>query len=112
MREVDFTRPCLASSIPERCAALTRHLNARLLDFGPGGPEVLLCDQASGLIQVRFPNRSPNRVAAALSTEYHIQTIPTSNYLELYLNETIPFEDLDYVWGCLFQLLCEEEESL
>ena len=111
MRTVDFTRRCPASD-PERRAALTRHLNARLLDFDPGGPEVLLCDQESGLIRVHFPNRAPHRAAAALSAEYHIQTTPTSDYLELYLNETIQFEDLDYVWGCLVQLLSVEEELL
>ena len=112
MRAVDFTRLCPAPSDPERRAALTRHLNARLLDFAPGGPEVLLCDPESGLLRVRLPNRSPHQAAAALSAEYHIQTIPASDYIELYLNETIPFEDLDYVWGCLFQLLSEQEESL
>lgn len=112
MRAVDLTRRCPVPSDPERRAALTRHLNARLLDFDPGGPEVLLCDPESGLIRFRFPNHSPQWAAAALSAEYHIQTIPTSEYIELYLNETIPFEDLDYVWGCLFQLLSEKEELL
>ena len=112
MRIVDFTRPCPTPSNPERRAALTRHLNARLLDFDPGGPEVLLCDPESGLIRFCLPDLSAHRASAALSMNYQIQTIPASDYIELYLNETIPFEDLDYVWGCLFQLLAEKEELL
>lgn len=112
MRTVDFTRLCPASSDPERRAALTRHLNARLLDFDPGGPEVLLCDPESGLLRFCLPDLSPYRASAALSTNYQIQTIPAFDYIELYLNESIQFEDLDYVWGCLFQLLAEKEEFL
>lgn len=112
MRTVDFTRPCPTPSDPERRAALTRHLNARLLDLDPGGPEVLLCDPDSGLIHFCLPDLSPHRAAAALSTKYQIHTIPMFDHIELYLNESIPFEDLDHVWGCLLQLLAEKEEFL
>ena len=88
-----------------RLAALTRHLNARLLDFEPGGPEVLSCDQSTGQIRVRFPNHSPQAVAHALGRRFGVEIRAEEQYALFYLNEMIQFEDLDYVWGCLFEIL-------
>ena len=38
MRHIQLNRPAAAPS--PRLARLTGHLQARLLDFGPGGPEI------------------------------------------------------------------------
>lgn len=103
MRSVNLSSP--ANTASPRLAALTRHLNARLLDFDPGGPEVISCDQSSGQTQVRFPNRSPQAVAQALASRFGVEIRAEEQYALFYLNEMIQFEDLDYVWGCLFEIL-------
>ena len=38
MRQIDLTHPNRVPGSEARVARLTRHLRARLLDFGPGGP--------------------------------------------------------------------------
>ena len=48
MRQIDLTHSNRAPGSEARVARLTRHLRARLLDFGPGGPEVLSADEAAG----------------------------------------------------------------
>ena len=44
MRQVDLTKAAGDSRDPARVARLTRHLKARLEDFGPGGPQVVSAD--------------------------------------------------------------------
>ena len=55
MRYVDLKTPRPAAGQEALVARLVRHLEARLKDFGPGGPEVLQADQESGLVAARFP---------------------------------------------------------
>ena len=105
MRSVILSVPTPQGSTSPRLAALTRHLKARLLDFDPGGPEVLSCDESTGQIQVRFPNPTPQTVAQALQERFGVEICEEKQYALFYLNETLPFEDLDYVWGCLFEIL-------
>lgn len=105
MRSVILSVPTPQGSASPRLAALTRHLKARLLDFDPGGPEVLSCDESTGQIQVRFPNHTPQTVAQALQERFGVEICAESQYALFYLNKTLPFEDLDYVWGCLFEIL-------
>ena len=50
MRQIDLTHSNRAPGSEARVARLTRHLRARLLDFGPGGPEVLSADEAAGTV--------------------------------------------------------------
>ena len=47
MRQIDLTHPNRVPGSEARVARLTRHLRARLLDFGPGGPEGLSADEAA-----------------------------------------------------------------
>ena len=47
MRRVDLARPGAPSGDRARVARLTRHLKARLEDFGPGGPRVTGVDRKS-----------------------------------------------------------------
>ena len=50
---MDLTRNIVPTSAQApRVARLTRHLKARLEDFGPGGPEVVQADQALSLIHI------------------------------------------------------------
>lgn len=104
MRTLDLTQADRQILDPSRLAALTRHLHARLLDFGPDGPEVLNWDQTSGVIQVTFPGHDIQSVSAQLKA-CGVQITPNPDYALLYLDETIPFEHLDYLWGCLFDIL-------
>ena len=48
MREIDLRHTYSAAGKEALRARQVRHLEARLRDFGPDGPEVLEADQASG----------------------------------------------------------------
>ena len=54
---MDLARPGAPSGDRARVARLTRHLKARLEDFGPGGPQVTGVDEASGTVTARFPGQ-------------------------------------------------------
>ena len=105
MRIVDCTAPRPAQGQEERLARLTRHLEARLRDFGPGGPEVLETDQQAGFVAARFPGHSTGEVVERLARECGVSAAPEGDRAVFYLHPGIPFEDLDYLWGCLFGLL-------
>lgn len=102
MRTVDLSLP--AREHTSRTARLTRHLEARLLDFGPGGPEVLAASPEQGRITVRFPGHDTAEVLAGLE-EKGILACSGEGCAVFHLNGRVAFEDLDYVWGCLFELL-------
>lgn len=84
---------------------LTRHLTARLEDFGPGGPKVLDSNQQTGVIVAIFPGHDTEAVLSRLSAEYGVAVEQEGDRAIFCLNPEIPFEDLDYVWGCLFNIL-------
>lgn len=66
MRQIDLTHSNRAPGSEARVARLTRHLRARLLDFGPGGPEVLSADEAAGTVRARFPGHDTAQVLERL----------------------------------------------
>ena len=66
MRTVDLTQAACAAQDPARTARLTRHLKARLEDFGPGGPEVVDADQGAGTVTARFPGHDTAQVLREL----------------------------------------------
>lgn len=103
MNALHLDRPAAAPS--PRLARLTRHLTARLLDFDPGGPQVVRCDQEHGLVSARFPGRAPGQVAEALRT-FGIYAALEGDTALFCLDPALSFESLDYVWGCLFEILC------
>ncbi len=105
MRTVNFTLPSSPDGQASRIARLTRHLEARLNDFGPGGPEVLRADQAHGFVSVRFPGHDPNSVLTQLNAKHGVSAALEGGHVVFYLSPAISFEDLDYTWGCLFELL-------
>ena len=102
MRTVDLSLP--AREHTSRTARLTRHLEARLLDFGPGGPEVLAASPEQGRITVRFPGHDTAEVLDGLKAKGILACSAEKNAV-FYLADNVSFEDLDYVWGCLFELL-------
>lgn len=102
MNTLHLDRPASAPS--PRLARLTRHLTARLLDFDPGGPQVVRCDQERGLVSARFPGRDPGQVLEALRALGVHGTLEGDTAL-FCLDPSLPFESLDYVWGCLFEIL-------
>ena len=55
MRQIDLTIWNADTPDPARTARLTRHLKARLEDFGPGGPQVVSADEETGAVTARFP---------------------------------------------------------
>ena len=77
MRIVDLSRPAPSAGDPARLARLTRHLEARLNDFGPAGPEVRSANQETGLVLAFFPGRSPGALADILARRFGIASIPT-----------------------------------
>ena len=104
MRAVDLSRPLPGSTDPARLARLTRHLAARLQDFGPGGPEVRFVDQEKGLIRAAFPGHSTEEVAEILAQGHRILVGTEGECALFQLSSRISFEELDYVWGCLYQI--------
>lgn len=105
MRTVNFTLPLPAEEQTSRIARQVRHLAARLNDFGSGGPEVLKADPVCGFVSARFPGRDPESVLNQLSTRHGISAVREGDHAVFHLSPAISFEDLDYTWGCLFELL-------
>ena len=105
MRIVDCTIRRPAPEQEERVARLTRHLEARLRDFGPGGPEVLETDQQTGFVAARFPGHPTGDVLERLARECGVSAAQEGDRAVFYLSPSVQFEDLDYIWGCLFDLL-------
>lgn len=105
MRTLDLKTAGFLPDQESRTARLVRHLDARLRDFGPGGPEVLEADQAAGTVTARFPGHDTARVLARLEEEYGVSAGLENGSAVFRLSPDTRFEDLDYVWGCLFELL-------
>ena len=105
MRQVDLTRTAPPDLDPARTARLTRHLRARLEDFGPGGPEVTAADQSAGVVLARFPGRETSSVLRRLEAECGVRAAECGGLARFSLHPGLAFEDLDYVWGCLFSIL-------
>ena len=104
MRNVDLHQRFIGAGDRARIARLTRHLEGRLLDFGPGGPEVLECDQEKGCVCVRFPGREGSGILTDLRG-HGILAEQEDGQIRFWLHPAVQFEDLDYVWGCLFEIL-------
>lgn len=107
MRAVDLSRAAPRPGDPRRLARLTRHLAARLRDFAPGGPQVCSVDEEGGLVRASLPGLTPRAAADTLARRFGILVRPEKDCVAFQLSPELPFEDLDYVWGCLFQLLEE-----
>ena len=86
-----------------RLARLTRHLSARLQDLGPDGPVVHM-DSALGLVTARFPGRDAGQLQEALERS-GIRAVLVGEQFQFWLGPEDRFEDLDFLWGCLFQLM-------
>ena len=95
--------PCPPDLRP-RLARLTRHLQARLLDFGPGGPQVLSADQEQGRVEACFPGQAPTAVLSALQ-EIGVFALLEGDHVVFLLPPDTRFEDLDYLWGSLYSIL-------
>lgn len=105
MRTILLNCPAGQPADPARLARLTRHLRARLLDFGPGGPEVLSADEGTGVVAARFPGREAGQVLERLEREYGIRAALEGDKAVFYLRSDARFEDLDRVWGGLADIL-------
>ena len=105
MRQVDLKHPRPAAGAEEQLARPTRHLDARLHDLDVGWPEVISADQQTGAIRVRFPGRDVQTVLDTLEHNSHIYADREGDCVLFRLSPDIPFEDLDYVWGALFELM-------
>ena len=102
MEPIKLNRP---ASLPSpRLARLTRHLTARLLDFDPGGPQILWADEERGQISARFPSQDLGQVLADLE-RLGICVAREGDAALFSLDPDLPFESLDHVWGCLFEIL-------
>lgn len=88
-----------------RVARLTRHLKARLEDFGPGGPEVIQADQETGVVRFRIPGKDSAWLQEQLEERWNIQIRVEDGQAVCCLGPDIAFEQLDRFWGCLFELI-------
>ena len=105
MKLIDFTSALPQRYAPERLARQVRHLAARLQDFGPGGPELLSADQTSGQVRARFPGHDTGHIQWQLEERFGVRTRLDGDSILFQLSPDISFEELDYVWGSLFELL-------
>ena len=105
MKYIDFTTSLPQGYDPEQLARRVRHLAARLRDFGPGGPELLSADQTTGQVRARFPGHDTGHIRRQLEERFGIRTRLDGDALLFQLTPHIAFEELDHVWGCLFELL-------
>lgn len=105
MRRVDLARPGAPSGDRARVARLIRHLKARLEDFGPGGPQVMGVDEASGTVTARFPGQDTGGVLDRLERDWGVTVLQDGEDAVFRLAPSVRFEDLDYVWGALFEVL-------
>lgn len=103
MRTVRLDIPARQTGAP-RLARLTRHWKARLEDFGPGGPQVLGSDQERGTVLACFPGHETETVLAGLK-KMGVSAQQEGENARFFLQPDTRFEDLDYAWGCLFELL-------
>lgn len=103
---MDLTRNIVPTSAQApRVARLTRHLRARLEDFGPGGPEVVQADQATGTVRFRVPGKDSVWLQQQLGERWNIQIQVEDGLAVCRLEPDTPFEGLDRLWGCLFELV-------
>ena len=105
MRQVDLKYPRPATGQEALLARLTRHMDARLHDIDVNWPEVLEAEQSTGTVLVRFPGRDLEQVLNTLETGSGISLGRSGDCALFRLSPDVPFEDLDYVWGELFNLL-------
>ena len=102
MRNVRMDTPWTGERGP-RLARLTRHWKARLEDFEPGGPRVLLADEEKGEVLAAFPAHDTDRLRARLEKR-GVYARQEGGNLRFFLTPELPFEDLDYAWGCLNEI--------
>lgn len=105
MKAINLRDPAPCQEQPERQARLVRHLAARLQDFGPGGPELICADQDSGRVCARFPGHSCGQIVSRLEKEFGVLSGVEGDCVLFRLSPGVQFEELDYLWGCLYQLL-------
>ena len=91
MRRVDLARPGAPSGDRARVARLTRHLKARL--------------EASGTVTARFPGQDTGGVLDRLERDWGVTVLQDGEDAVFRLAPSVRFEDLDYVWGALFEVL-------
>ena len=86
-----------------RLARMTRHLFARFQDLGENGPVVRM-DQDLGLGTARFPGREAQQLLKDLEG-FGIRAVLVEEQFQFWMDPEGRFEDLDFLWGCLFQLM-------
>lgn len=103
---MDLTKGYVPAPEPApRVARLTRHLKARLEDFGPGGPEVIQADQETGTVRFRVPGKDSAWLREQLEARWNIRVGVEDGLTVCRLEPELPFEQLDRLWGCLFELV-------
>lgn len=103
MRHIVLNIPTHECDDPAHLARLTRHLRARMEDLNPTSPQITQFDPKNGLVGVRPTDMDSWDYVNRLERLYGIFAAAEENDVVFFLNPDIRFEDLDYVWGCLFQ---------
>lgn len=101
---LELARPCSPGERSPRLSRLTLHLQARLLDFDPGSPQVLSCDPEAGRVAARFPGHETGQVLDRLAQRGFSAALEAGCAV-FYLSPNLRFEDLDRLWGTLYEIL-------
>lgn len=107
MSQLELYRPALYLSAEERerVGRLARHLRARMMELEENGLEIRDFREEEGLVSVAAPDQE--NLAGRLRWEHGIHGKPIQDGVELWVNPRTAFEELDGVWGALYELLCE-----
>lgn len=82
------------------------HLAARAPGLRPrAGRSSSPPTKKTGQVRARFPGHDADDIRRQLETRFGVRTRLDGDGLRFQLSPHIAFEELDYVWGCLFELL-------
>ena len=62
-------------------------------------------DQGAGTVTARFPGHDTAQVLRELEERWGVRAAREGELALFRLSQAVSFEDLDYVWGCLFDIL-------
>ena len=107
MSRLELSRPafCLDGEERERVRRLARHLHARMAELEEDGLEIRAFREEEGLVAIAVPEQE--NLAGRLRWEHGVHGAVKDGSVELWVTPATAFEDLDSVWGAVYEILSE-----